>query len=335
MLKYFLRKIGWLLLILLSAITITFILSRIVPADPARLAAGLMAEKEQVEQVRKEMGLDQPLPTQYFRYISGLVRFDFGRSIQSRGPVLEDLKVYLPATLELVVFTFALYSFLGVALGLVWAMWPTGIIGYTIKFITTAGVAIPVFWAGLIGQIIFANKLRLLPVAGRIGIDLIPSEPITGLYVIDSLLRGDLDLLISALSHLVLPVFSLVLFMLPVAARLTRTSVTAELKKDYVRTARGKGIPEPKVMVNHVLKNSLNPVISMLGLQFGWLLGGTIMVEVVFSWPGIGTYLYNSFRTFDYDPIMSITILVTVAFVFVNTVVDLLYPVLDPRIGAE
>jgi ABC-type dipeptide/oligopeptide/nickel transport system permease component len=324
-------RLGWLLLVVWVAVTVTFVLSRIVPADPARLAAGLQAGPEQVAEVRHVLGLDRPLPEQYARYIVGLAELDFGRSIQSRQPVAEDLKLYLPATLELVLASFAVYVVVGIAAGVVWAVWPRGVHAVAIRLLSIVGVAVPVFWVGLLLQLAFAARLNWLPVAGNLEYQSYGVPLRTGIGTVDALLAGNLAAFGNALEHLALPVATLVLGQLALAARLTRASLAHQLEQPYVRTARARGVAEWRVVLVDALRNALNPVVTMLGLQFGWLLGGTILVEVTFSWPGLGMYAFNSFRTFDYDPIMAITLITTIAFVLANELVGLIYPLLDPR----
>lgn len=330
------RRLGvrlfWLLVVVWAAITITFVLSRIVPADPARLAAGLQAGPEQVAEVRALMGLDDPLPEQYVTYLSGLLQFDFGRSVQTRRPVLDDIVVFLPATLELVVSAFAIYVVLGIGLGIVWAVWPRGLHATLIRLACVSGVAVPVFWVGLLLQLVLASRLGWFPVAGNLAYDQFGIPLRTGAGTVDALLARDLAAFGNALWHLVLPVTALVIGQLAMATRMTRASLEAELRQPYIRTARARGVAERRVVIVDALRNALNPVVTMLGLQFGWLLGGTILIEVVFSWPGIGLYAFNAFRTFDYNPIMAMTIIITVAFVLVNEFVNSLYPVLDPRL---
>lgn len=324
-------RLGWLLLVVWAAMTVTFVLSRIVPADPARLAAGLQAGPEQVAEVRHVLGLDRPLPEQYGSYMVGLARLDFGRSIQSRQPVAEDLKLYLPSTLELVLAAFVVYVVLGVAAGVVWAVWPKGVHAVAIRLLSIVGVAVPVFWVGLLLQLVFAARLNWLPVAGNLEYQAYDVPLRSGVGTLDALLAGNLAAFGNALEHLVLPVTTLVLGQFALAARLTRASLAHQLEQPYVRTARARGVAEWRVVAVDALRNALNPVVTMLGLQFGWLLGGTILVEVTFSWPGLGLYAFNSFRTFDYDPIMAITLITTIAFVLANELVGLIYPVLDPR----
>jgi ABC-type dipeptide/oligopeptide/nickel transport system permease component len=335
MTQFLLRRLAWLLVVAFSIVTLTFVISRVIPADPARLAAGLHADPAQVAEVRRLMGLDQPLAQQYLAYLRGLLRGDLGRSVQSRQPVLDDIRMFLPATLELVVTAFSVYAVVGVSLGVVWAAWPDSWAARAIHLLTVSGVAVPVFWVGLVLQLLLGTRLGWLPVAGRLSPEVAPPPTVTGLYTVDALLAGQWGVWTDAVRHLVLPVAAAVFGVLSVATRLTRESVGAELLREYVRTARSKGVPEGSVLLRHVLPNAFNPVLTMLGLQFGWLLANSILVEVVFSWPGIGLYAFTSFQTFDYNPIMAITLIGTGTFFLVNTVVDLLYPLLDPRITAS
>jgi peptide/nickel transport system permease protein len=328
-------RIGWLLLVVWAAVSLTFVLSRMVPADPARLAAGLQAGPEQVAQVRHDLGLDRPVYTQYLHYIGGIARLDLGNSIQTRRPVLTDVLHYLPATLELVVAAFVIYAVLGIALGIVWAMRPRGLLAGAIGFTSIAGAALPVFWIGLLLQLLLGYRLGWLPISGTLDYFRFGVARRTGFSTLDAILAGSGPAFVDAIRHMVLPVIALIASQLALATRLTRSSMSAELRQPYVRAARARGSTELRIVLVDALRNALNPVVTMLGLQFGWLLGGTILVEVVFSWPGLGLYAYNSFRTFDYNPILAITIVTTVTFVVVNELVGLLYPILDPRLKEQ
>jgi len=330
-----LTRIGWLLVVVWAAVSLTFILSRVVPADPARLAAGLQAGPEQVAEVRALLGLDQPLLKQYIDYLGGIATLDFGDSIQTRGPVLDDLLKALPATLELVLVAFTIYAIVGITLGVLWAVRPRGILSRLIGFGTIIGAAVPVFWLGLVLQVFLASKLGWFPISGRMNYNDFGVADVTGFTTIDALLAGNLSAFGDAVWHLVLPVTALVASQLAVATRLMRTSMAQQLRRPYVRVARARGSSELRVVVVDALRNALNPVVTMLGMQFGWLLAGTILVEVVFSWPGLGLYAFNAFRTFDYNPILAITIVTTVTFVVVNELVGLIYPILDPRLKED
>jgi peptide/nickel transport system permease protein len=332
MFRYLLLRLIWIIFVVLGVVTLTFFISRIIPADPARLAAGLTAGQEQVEEVRRELGLDQPVYVQYQRYMAGLLHFDLGKSIQTRQPVWNDIKLFFPATLELVIFSFTIYVVLGISLGVMWAVYPQSFIATFGRGVSVMGAAIPIFWIGLVFQLIFGTQLGWLPIAGRLDLVAIPPPFVTGMYSVDSLLASDIDLFWDSIVHLILPVASLVLSLLAIATRLTQAAVREELQQAYVRTARSKGLTEWLTLWRHVIKNALNPVLTMLGLQFGWLLGGTVLVEAVFSWPGIGLYAFESFKTFDYAPIQALTLVITFTFVFVNLLIDLIYPILDPRL---
>ncbi len=330
-----LSRLGWLLVVVWAAVSLTFLLSRVVPADPARLAAGLQAGPEQVAQVRHLLGLDQPLWQQYWDYITGVFTLDFGDSIQTRQPVLDDVVNALPATLELVIAAFVVYALLGITLGVVWALKPKGLASKLIGLGTIIGVAVPVFWMGLVLQVFLGSKLGWFPISGSLDYNAYGVTDTTGFTTLDSLLSGNLSAFGNALWHMVLPVTALVASQLAIATRLTRTSMGAQLRRPYVRVARARGSSELRVVVVDALRNAMNPVVTMLALQFGWLLAGTILIEVVFSWPGLGLYAFNSFRTFDYNPILAITIVTTVTFVVVNELVGLVYPLLDPRLKEE
>lgn len=329
------NRLWWLLVVVWTAVTLTFILSRLIPADPARLAAGLQAGPEQVEEVRRQLGLDRPLLEQYFNYLSGVVRLDLGKSIQTRQPVVDDIFKYLPATLELVFAAFLTYAILGIVFGVLWARFPRSLGSKALSLFTVLGVALPVFWIGLILQVVFAANLKWFPLAGNLPYSKYQVEFVTGMGTIDALLSGNVEAFGFALKAMVLPVTALVISQFAVSTRLTRSTMTQELQRQYVTAARARGSSEAKITIFDALRNALNPVITMLGLQFGWLLGGTILVEVVFSWPGLGLYAFNAFRTFDYNPILAITIVITITFVIVNELVSLLYPKLDPRLRRE
>lgn len=332
MFRYLLFRLGWMVFVVLGVVTLTFFIARVIPADPARLAAGLNAGPEQVEEVRRSLGLDQPIHVQYGRYLAGLAHFDLGRSIQTRQPIWNDIKLFFPATLELTLVAFLIYAVLGITLGVLWAVRPNSPIAWMGRGASVLGVAIPIFWIGLVFQLVFGTYLNWLPVAGRLELSATPPPFVTGLYTVDSLLAGNIPLFADSVRHLILPVAALVLSLLAVATRMTQATVRAEMSRTYVQTARSKGLSERVILGRHVMKNAMNPILTMLGLQFGWLLGGTILVEAVFSWPGIGLYAFESFKTFDYAPIQALALIITFTFVMVNLVIDLIYPILDPRL---
>jgi peptide/nickel transport system permease protein len=321
------------LLVIWVVSLITFALSHMVPADPAAFIAGLGATPSQIDSIRKELGLDQPLPVQYVTYLKGLTRLDLGTSIRTRRDVTTDIRHFLPATLELIIVAFVIYLALSAVLGVVAALRPGGLIDLVIRVGAISGSAVPIFWLAIVLQLLFYTRLGWLPIGGRIGVHEDPPPLVTGFFTIDSLLAGDGRLFLSVLVHLILPVTTIVLSLLAVGTRLTRATFLEELGKPYVRVAASKGLSQGQIVGRHVVKNALNPIITMTALQFAYLLAWTILVEAIFSWPGIGLYAYDSFQALDYSPIMALTLVVTVAFVLVNLLTDLIYPMLDPRIA--
>ena len=329
----FVKGVAWLAVVVLAAVTITFALSRIVPADPARLAAGLEAGPEQVERVRQDLGLDDPIPVQYVRYIGGLLTGDFGDSLRTRGPIFDDVVESLPASLELIAVSFTIFASLGILLGVVWAYWPRGVHAVLLRAAAVAGAAVPVFWVGLLLQILLAGRLGWFPVAGNLNHEAAGIAEVTGAGLLDALIARSPSALWEAARVLFLPVMTIVIHNIALTLALMRSSLADQLDQEYVRAARARGLSERRVVLVDALRNALNPVVTMLGLQLGWLLGGVVIVEVIFSWPGIGLYAFNSFQAFDYNAIMAVTVIATAGFVLINALVGLIYPRLDPRIA--
>jgi peptide/nickel transport system permease protein len=279
------------------------------------------------------MGLNLSLPVQYGHYLDGLAHLNLGSSIITRDPVRTDLSNYFPATLELVIAAFLIYLLIGIPLGVLAALtkdrWPDAVI----RTGTSVLYAVPLFLTALWLQYFFSYRWRLLPQGTELPAFTNPPTRITGMYVVDSLLSGNWSLLATSLRYLLLPAVSLALGLLAIAARFTRASMLTELGKDYVKMAYLKGLSKARVIVKHVLRNSLIPVVTMTGVQFGYFIGGTVLVETVFLWPGIGLYSYNAITSLDYAPILGVTLVSSIFFVLANLAVDLLYPVLDPRIS--
>jgi len=270
---------------------------------------------------------------QYVRYMQGLSKLDFGVSIRTQRAVGDDLRVFLPATFELVTYSFVLYVLIAIPLGVLAAVRTGGFADGLIRVSATFTSAVPVFWLAMILQLVFFARLGWLPSGSRLDVRATPPPIVTGVFSIDTLLAGNPGQFTSVLWHLVLPVTAIVLSMLAVGVRLTRSTVAQELQQQYVLTARGKGLTERRLVFSHVLRNSLNQVISMLGIQLGYLLAWIILVETIFQWPGIGLYAYESFQGLDYAPIMALTLVFSAFFVLVNLVTDILYQLLDPRIS--
>lgn len=329
---FILRRLALLVFVLLGVSLLTFFISHVVPADPARLAAGAHATGKQVEALRQKMGFDRPLPEQYWRYLTGLTRGDLGYSLASRRPVVEDLKDYFPATVELTVAAMAICLVVGVPLGVVSAVRKGSWVDHLARVVCIGGVALPIFWLALLFQLIFYRWLGLVPAGGRLDPGMVHPQTITGLYVLDSLLTANWAVLQNSLAHLVMPAITLAFASLAWVARVTRTSMLETLGQDYIRTARGKGHSERGVVFQHALRNALIPTVTLVGLQTGALLAGAFLVEIIYSWPGIGYYTVNAIMAMDFNAIISTTLLVAVVYTVTNLVVDVAYVALDPRI---
>ena len=318
---------------LIGVSLLTFVLSHLVPGNPARLAAGAQATPEIYEQIRREFGLDKPLPVQYRTYVSDLVGGDWGRSILSRRPVLDDLRVYWPATLELVVASMAIAVAIGVPLGIVAAVRSDRFADQASRVIALLGVSVPAFWLALLLQLAFGLPLDWLPVSGRLDPMATAPENVTGLYVVDRLVAGEWGSVRDGLLHLVLPALTLSFPALATIARFTRPSLLEVLGNDYVRTARAKGLIEQRVVLGHALRNAFIPTLTMIGLSFGWAMGGSVLAETVYDWPGIRLYATKSALALDFMPIMRIALHYGIVFSLINSIniaVDLAYGFLDP-----
>lgn len=331
--RLIIRRLIFLVFVLFGLSVVTFSLSHIVPGDPARLMAGPRASKSAVEKIRKKYGLDDPVPVQYVEYVKKVLHGDFGDSFTSRRPVSQDLKKYLPATLELGLYAFIISTIIGVPLGVLSAVkrdkWPD----HVARFISISGLALPVFWLAIMAQFLFFGKLGWLPDGGRLPIGADTPRTITGLYTVDALLTGEWSIFLTALKHLALPALVLAYGSLAVITRMVRGGMLEVLTQDYIRTARAKGVAANSVVFGHALKNALLPTVTSLGLQIGLLLSGAFLVEIVFSWPGIGRYAVEAIQRLDYNATMATTLIIAFVFVLMNLVVDILYLFLDPRIS--
>lgn len=328
------RRFAVLPLMVLGMTLITFVITHLIPADPARVAAGLNASAEQVARMREQMGLNKPLMAQYMGYLGDLLRGDWGSSAVSQRPVLPDIAAALPATLELLLVATVGFLALGIPIGIWIGSSRSRLVSALLSFTSYLGMAFPVFWLGLMLQILFYQQLHWLPAVGRIGTQVQPPTTITGSYILDSLITGNWQALGSSIQHIAMPAICLILARFAVTARFVAGGVQEALGSDYVRTGKAKGLSRFSILYKHALRNVLIPVNTMLGLQFGWLLGGSILIEAVFSWPGIGWYAWRSIVSLDFLPIMGVTLVFSVAFILINLVTDLLYQVLDPRISA-
>jgi peptide/nickel transport system permease protein len=331
MVAYIARRVAGLVVVLAGICVLTFLLSWVLPADPARAAVG-KAGAEHYAEMRARMGLDRPLPEQFWRYATGLARGDLGYSYASRRPVAEDLADYFPATLELSVAALALAVTVGGPVGVAAAGRRGGWLDRFSGWAALAGVALPLFVVGLAFQVLFYKALGWFPVAGRISPELGAPERVTGLFTLDSLLRGDPARFGSSLGHLVLPAATLAIPLTAIVSQLIRSSMLEALAKDYVRTARSKGLSERRVAYRHALRNALLPAVTSLGMLLGSLLGGAFLVEVVYTFPGLGLYVLDSILRGETAPVVGATLLVASLYMVLNLAVDVAYVFIDPRI---
>ncbi|MBN9074117.1 MAG: ABC transporter permease [Rhizobiales bacterium] len=335
MIRFIGRRLLFLCFVLLGISVITFALTHLVPGDPARLMAGQHATGEQVKELAQRYGLDKPVITQFWIYMKGLLSGDLGMSLTNRRPVLEDLRQFLPASVELTAAAVLLVVLVGLPIGLLTGARRGKMLDHLMRFLTVSGVSMPIFWLGILMQILFYQHLKLLPLGGRLGVLDIEPPHVTGFYLIDTLLDGDYATFSSALIHLILPATTLAAGSIAVISRMMRASVIEVLDADYVRTAQAKGLPAGAVLRFHVFRNALIPTTTILGLQVGALLAGNVLAEVVFNWPGIGLYAVNAIKNLDYPAIMGVTLAISVIYVFVNLLVDIAYVMLDPRISFD
>ena len=313
---------------------LAFVLTHLVPGDPAaaNLGQNAVSDPALVKAFNERNGLNRPLPVQYLKYLSGLFHGDLGISQHTQSPVSHDLGIYVPATIELAVTAILLSVIIGVPLGLIAAVKRNTWVDQLLRVISLSGVSLPTFWLALVAYYLLFFKLGWLPGGGRLdpAADAPPHH--TGLYTVDTLISGNLSLFWDAFRHLILPALVLAMFTIGWLTRFTRASALEVLGNDYIRSARAKGLPARTVVIKHVLRPALVPILTVFGLAFGSLLSGTVLVEKIFSWPGIGQYAYDSALGLDLPAIMGVTIVVAVIYVGINFVVDVLYGVIDPRI---
>lgn len=326
------KRLAFLLLVVIGVCVITFSISHLIPGDPARLVAGDRASEEVVSGIRTQMGLDRPLAEQFWNYLKNTAQGDLGTSLRTNRPVVEDLSIFFPATLELALVALLLAVLLGVPLGVLSAVYRDRPIDHLVRTLAVTGISTPAFWLGLLLIMAFYGTLGWLPGGGRIDPNIEPPLRVTGFYLMDSVLAGDWAALKSTVEHLILPAFTLGFIHLGVVARQIRSAMLDELQQDYVRTARANGIPQRQVILRHALPNALIPSVTVLGLALGDLLYGAVLTETVFAWPGMGAYVVNSIQSLDFPAVMGFAVVVSFAYVLVNLAVDLLYMLIDPRI---
>ena len=327
------RLVSMAVMILLSTL-IVFLIATQVPADPvlAQLGDLQSADKELVASYRAKWGLDQPIWKQYLIFVKGLSQGDFGQSISTHRPVLEDIQQYAPATIELATVSFILAIVISIPLGVLAAVKRDTLIDHVARFISLIGVSAPTFWLAFIVLAVFYGGLQIAPGPGRLDITSLPPPKWTGLYLIDAAIAGQWDTFRDAAAHLVLPSVVLAASIVGLLTRTVRASMLEALSQDYVRVARAKGMRETAIVVRHALPNALVPVVTLGGIAYAILLTGAVMTETIFSWPGLGRYTFRSAIALDFPGIMGITFIVAVVYLFVNLIVDLSYALIDPRV---
>jgi peptide/nickel transport system permease protein len=310
---------------------LVFVVTHVIPGDPARIMLGHQATEQQVQALREELGLNKPLLTQYLIFFSRALQGDFGRSISTHESVIKEVTSRFPATFELALAAMLFATVLGVVLGVLAAVRQGSFWDGATMVTAIAGVSMPVFWLGLMLMLLFAVRLGVLPASGRLGPATVAPN-LTGLIVLDSLLTLDFTALRDALTHLLMPTFTLGAISAGLIARMTRSAMLDVLQTDYVRTARAKGLIENRVVFRHALKNASIPVITVVGLSVGSLLGGAVLTETIFSWPGVGRLMMTAISRRDFPLIQGCVIWLALAVTICNLIVDCLYAFLDPRI---
>jgi peptide/nickel transport system permease protein len=329
--RYAIRRGLTIVPVLVGVSLLVFSFVHMIPGDPALTMLGERATPEKVAEIRARLGLDRPLWEQYLLYVKNALQGDLGVSIVRGDPVAQDLWRRFPATVELAGSAIILATLVGVPAGVVCAVWRNSLLDSLARVGALTGVSMPIFWLGLVLAWIFGVQLGLLPTGFRLGTET-TFTPITNFLVLDAVLQREWTVLGQVLRHLILPAVSLATIPLAVITRMTRASLLEELTRDYIRTAQAKGLSQLNVVMRHGLRNALLPVLTVIGLQTGRLLAGAILTETIFSWPGIGLWVFESIESRDYAIVQGATLFIAVVVVAVNLVTDLLYAVADPRI---
>ncbi|MCP4293022.1 MAG: ABC transporter permease [bacterium] len=332
MLAYIIRRILILIPTLLGVSVIVFLMLRITPGDPAELLLGERATEEALHEIREHLGLNEPLHVQYGLFLKRLMKGDLGETIWSRQKVWIEVKERFPATIELSVVALFISCFFGIIFGIISATKQYSIFDYLSMLGALIGVSMPIFWLGLVFMLIFSVNLGWLPLSGRIsvGVDL---EVVTNFYILDAVLTKNWGALKDVLWHIIMPATTLSTIPMAIVARMTRSSMLEVLRQDYIKTAKAKGLSQFTVTFKHALRNALIPVVTTIGLQFGVALGGAILTETIFAWPGVGKWMFDAVMKRDYMVIQGGTLFIAAVFVVINLMVDVLYAVINPRIS--
>src|SRR5713226_3228265 len=324
-----LHRLAWFVPTLLGLLAVTFVISRVIPADPVALVAGESATPAQVEALRRQLGYDRPLPLQFATYVGRLVRGDLGRSLYTTRPIADDLATRLPATLELTLVAMVVSVVVGIPLGVVAALWRNSLLDHALRVVTVSGLAIASFWLGIMLQLLFAMRLGWTPLNGRL--TGFPPRGITGLLLVDSVLTWDGAVFGNALAHLALPAATLAFPALATLVRFTRAGVLDVMQSNFVLYERAMGMPRAVIVWKYILRSALTSTVTQIGLLFGFFFAEAAVTETVFDWPGIGTYAVNAIIRSDYNAVMGFTVWAGAIFLIVNLLVDVAHVVIDPR----
>lgn len=331
MFRYILKRLLLLIPVLIGVSIIVFAIMRVFSPDPAPIVLGQHATEASIDAWREANGLNDPIYIQYWNFLKGIFTGDLGTSYYTKTPVLDEVISRFPATVELALCSIIFASVFGIIIGVISAVKKNSIFDNIGMVLALIGVSMPIFWLGLILIIVFSSVLGILPSGGRIDPMLQP-HGMTGLFLLDTLIIGDIEAFLDALKHIILPSLALGLSSMAIITRMTRSSMLETLSQDYIRTARSKGISESKVIRKHALRNALIPIVTVIGLQLGGLLGGAVLTESVFAWPGIGSYTVQAILKSDFPVVQGVVMLIAIIFVVMNLIVDIIYAFLDPRI---
>lgn len=333
--EYLLRRLGLALFVILGVLLVTFIVSRVVPGDPARLYLGPRASAERLAEVRQVFGLDDPIPKQFVKYVYSTLTGQLGYSFRTKRLILDDLKIRLPATMELVITTTLLALLIGVPVGVLGAAQRGKVFDQLSRVVTIAGVSIPAFWLALLLQLVFFGYLGILPLGGRISQEVMLSHPInniTGFYLIDAILTGNWIAWRDAALHLIMPAAVMATYPISLAVRMTRASMIDVLSETFITAARAAGLSEREILFRLALKNGIVPTLTVMGLLFAYSVTGAVLVEIVFTWPGMGSYMTDAILNSDVYVLFAVTLVVTMIYIGVNLLIDFIQAMLDPRI---
>ncbi len=338
MTRYVAQRVVLMAGILLGVLVVTFALSRVLPGSPVEMMLGHRPTQEQIDAARSQRGLDRPVHEQFILYLGDILQGDFGVSLRTGQPVLADILERMTATFELTTLAVILVILAGIPLGVFSAVHQNALLDHAARCFSVAGMALPLFLIAMLLQMAFYGGLSWFPLQGRMNSEVLldyPFERITGLYLVDTLLSGQWIAFKSAVHHLVLPVLSLSIASLAVITRITRNTMIEALGQDFIRTAMAYGLPKRAVYFRYALKATLIPMLTVIGLTYGFMLGGSIVIEYIFDWPGLGGYVVSAILKNDFPAVMGVTLFLATMYLTINLVIDLLYFVVDPRLRAS